>query len=183
MNNSFIILGQQRSGTHLLATLLDSHSELKLFDEYYANASNYELPVKPIEELQQNEGMIIMYNHMVARGLKAKVKNRKVINIYRFDIRAQAISHAKVAKGGTAHSKNKVKENINVPESEIKGRMETIKKRQRSINKTIPENALQVAYEDITRNTEVRATKLPKICKYLGVENKQLTTNLKKINK
>ena len=40
----FIVLGYQRSGTHMLAALLDSHPELKCYDEVYIR--KYDTPLE-----------------------------------------------------------------------------------------------------------------------------------------
>lgn len=177
--NRFIILSQQRAGTHLLATLLDSHPELSVYDEYYAKASNYILPVKPIEKLREHEGIIVMYNQLISHGLD--VDKFKIVHLTRRDKDAQARSHLKIMKGGTVHTENSVDEDITVTDDEVQSHMESIKHRESRIKNFIPDDVFEISYEDITGGGEVTQVQLPDLLAYLGVSDEVLTTNLKKI--
>ena len=60
----FFIVAQQRSGTHYLATLLDSHPDLKCFDEVKRQIDNPMLGNIKIREVKDNQGAIVMYNQL-----------------------------------------------------------------------------------------------------------------------
>lgn len=180
---SFAILAQQRSGTHLLATLLNSHPELDMFDEYYAVASNYELPVKPIEELNDGEGMILMFNHMVTKELMDDVEALdKRIYLYRENVRNQAKSHLKIDRGGTTHAKEEVDQQFNLSEHDIVSRVEDIQRNRQELRRLLPDDTFWITYEDITGGEHIESTELPGLCDYLGIESQTLNTNLQKIN-
>lgn len=110
----FVILGALRSGTHLLATLLNSHSQLKCYDECFASNPELVLDLKRMEQINNNEGFILLFNHLLGRMTEKQkqllLNEFEIIRIIRDDIDKHALSLYNLNHNDNipTHSKNKV---------------------------------------------------------------------------
>ena len=172
----FIILSYHRSGTHLLASLLNSHPDLTCHDEVLLRPNrhtlawgNMHLPYKTLTELGENEGGIVMYQHL--KGLPERsmslIRNSKVIHLVRNDVEELANSIIKVY--GRKPSSNEVRR---------------IKKtvaywRAKALQYSI-DNYFSITYEQICNNEAIEEYRNDNLLKFLGVKPVTLTTNFTK---
>ena len=194
----FIIVAHPRSGTHLLGTLLNSHPELKCYDELCIPQRPAKiLPYKKIrkpQELQDGEGFIEMYRHIIKQG--EVVEGFKIIHLTR-DLRENAISYCmlrgreKLDKSYFFRSHHFCGEEPNIKEQKIDERsieraIKTIKRRRKKAMSYIDCPVLEVNYEDLCQNKSLSSfskEKARSICKFLEVEPMELTTPLIKSRK
>lgn len=123
----FTIIGPRRSGTHLLALLLDSHPKLTMYDELFTeNKKHALLPHdKTFGELGKKEGWIYHYLEImgdfyavrspdavindlslvqVKGDYKILLQENKVIHLTRMNIRALALSFIRTQSTGLPFS-------------------------------------------------------------------------------
>lgn len=179
----FTILANRRSGSHLLATLLDSHPDLTMYDEVVNDKAVKVLPDKKFEELGENEGCIILYQQFLklAPERQKKVLNNKIIHLKR-DIEDQARSYWVMRNMNLpVHTTEKVRyPNIN---DDYKKYIAIVKQLQNTID-TMSIPALNITYEWLTNNEDTSCLPREKawtLTNYLGVPAQDLTTNLKKL--
>jgi len=177
---NFIILAHQRTGTHLLATALNSHPNI------YCTGETREAPSENMNNISA-VGRIIMYNQLY--GQFDETKKSKIIHLTR-NPRDTAMSNIAnlgdaVFPSHKAHFYKKEKPrycsidkcHIDKKTEEIGGYMVSVRKALKSINH------LEITYEELTNGKSIK--KLPKkpakkILDFLGVKYKTLTTNLVK---
>ena len=119
----FTILCPRRSGSHLLASLLDSHPAITMYDEIATVDRTYALlPHEKLgSDMDDGEGWIVHYQELYAlaaleteswddtkwtplirknmRYLLEALKTQKVIHLTRMDIRALALSYIRTHDG------------------------------------------------------------------------------------
>lgn len=196
MDSPFFIFGHQRCGSHLLADLLDSHPEITMYDEWYAKkmdpSKNQVFPLKNPHEWEAGEGFIVMYQHFLknrkaGRGNKLRKLMQKspVIHLYRDDLDAHAESCVRLKKGEVIHTKERVSRRTgHIPDSSIQKQRKLIMNYRDQVPWKKFESLYEISYERVTGgNGEVTSARLDDLCEFLGIEKKELTTDLKKVNK
>ena len=182
----FFILSHQRAGTHLLATLLNSHPDITMYDEIYSAGVNPVLPLKKNRKIEDGEGFIWMYNQIINR--RELIKGFKVIHLVR-DLRENAISYwmlqNKKKLGMVAHYTDKPNfdRTLKPTEEQIDKRIKLIKARQKLALQLVDCPILEVNYEYLTKNksvSELSKEKAKPICDFLEIEPRKLITNLVK---
>lgn len=178
----FFIVAHQRAGTHLLATLLNSHPALEMYDEPLAGKLGvFILPRKKIEELGENEGAIIMYNQLIDTGIEMqnKILSKPIIHLVR-NVRDNARSywHLRQRKR-EIHTFNKQEKPMEEPDEKSIQKLSSIILWRRGAVEALLNGTdhITVKYEDL--ESECR---LPEVCGFLGVKDILLRTRLKRAN-
>lgn len=192
----FTILAAQRSGTHLLATLLDSHPELRCYEEVLLRSLAYDERNKELGErhpllMKEHEGGIVMYNHFVAadEDTKNKIVSGKIIHLTRdMDNILRSLYGIYHKDKFNTQSFYKEEKEIFVPEppKHWKGKQKkNINEMKERAFERIPDgkNRLEVTYKWLTGGESI--TELPKekakvLCEFLGVKSHKLTTDFRK---
>lgn len=181
MSYDYIIYCRPRSGSHLLATLLNSHPDIACFGETCDEG---------LEELRNTRGKIegAIYFYHQERNLS---KERKIIHLTRKPI---DIATSEYIFNFTDRKKEDSPfrpENL-YKERKIKQSLDSnfiAKKAEQISNITIAEkekmknmsNVLEISYEEMTDNQNIEILKqniADKILDFLGVEKRQLSTKL-----
>lgn len=190
----FVILGALRSGTHLLGTLLNSHSQLTCYDECFAYNPELVLKQKPMKEIKDNEGFILLYNHLLNRmdnkRKKMLLNEFTILQMVRNDIDKHALSLYYLNKDDNIPTHSKENTNINYDEGiDISKQKQLIQRRHKQVNNYLHTNKkakLTISYEWMThggKNINVLDKDISiMICDYLKIKREKLTTELKKIN-
>lgn len=195
----FIIVANPRSGTHLLGTFLNSHPELKCYDELFTfdhPKRQLVLPykkIKNIQDIEDGEGFIVMYRQIINLG--EIVRGFKVIHLIR-DLRKNAISYyisyhrIKLGLGIEAKphyhywEKKPDMKDLKISEASIGRMARRIKGRRKIAMSHINCPVLEVSYEYLCQNKSVPSLseeKAKPICDFLGVRPMKLTTSLVKV--
>lgn len=166
----FVILAFQRSGTHMLASLLNSHPDLTCYDEVLLQPSSFTtLGRKRYSELGEREGCIIMYSHALRLSPEEmnKLKQAKIIHLARNDIKSHAQSIA--VTGGSEFTEQTFRK--------IRKRVANF----RALALSTPfEHFFTISYEEICRNKNVEEYENKELLEFLGVQPMKLTTSFKK---
>lgn len=169
-NAMFIILAHQRSGTHLLASLLNSHPDLTCYDEVLLGPGKKKpLGWKRLSKLTENEGAIVMYSHLIKTSLEDAmiVRRSKLIHLVRNDVKAHGISLFK-------------KSGIEFDEKRFRRTKRRIA-RYRAQAMSYPfEDIYTITYEEISGGKNIKEYENKELLKFLGVKPMKLTTNIKK---
>ena len=173
----FTILSYQRSGTHLLAHLLNSHPDLKCYDEIYLKnkrkrrgwQKKYLLEKKPIKELGENEGCIIMYSTLlrIPEDELKIVRNNHIIHLVRTDLEKHIDSLYRVY--GQKYNS-----------WQFRLMREYIARYRSAALSTKFKFFFPITYESICDNKEITEYENKHLMKFLGVKNLKLTTDLPK---
>ena len=172
----FIILAHQRTGTHLLATALNSHPDIVCSGEEG-------------EEIKENalvKGKIVMYNQL--HGKFEDNIGLRIIHLLR-DPRDTAISEIlndRDKEENENHDAHYYKKEplrySEIDEFYLKNKTEKIDGYMKNVSEVLlPLDYIEVRYEELTKGKEVR--QIPKkpakeILHFLGVKYKTLTTDL-----
>ena len=174
MNNMFVILAHQRSGTHLLASLLNSHPDLRCYGEVSLSHRRKTLPLgwKNLYKLGKNEGCILMYTHFLRKESKNKnfikfIKKAKIIHLTRINTKNHLKSLFKKRNAKFETKKAKV----------VQKSIESYKKR---VFKHNFKHVFNITYEEICNDNNITEYENPKLLNFLGVKPRKLTTKLDK---
>jgi hypothetical protein len=168
----FVIIAYPRSGTHLLATLLNSHPDLRCYDEILMDRETMPLGKKDIKKLNKNEGCIMMYSQFLREAYEDKefldyISKANVIHLTRqnLDEHLESLFKKRNAKANKDEAK-RVEKGIS-----FFGR----KVFENKFNKVF-----EITYEQICANKNVSEYENKELLKFLGVLPIKLTTKLKK---
>ena len=169
MDLDFAILTIPRSGSHMLASALNSHPDIKCGAEYNAPAK-IELP----DSGGKIEGCIVHWynlerNPKLLDGVKIIVLIRNPVEIAKSWQKGYAMGKS------AGHYLEPTTFNGAIPEPE-KSVIETIKDRQLKLLEYAKDReVLRLDYEKLTGNKDIREIENSKeICKFLNVKNKKL---------
>lgn len=182
----FIILTNQRSGSHLLNTILDSHPELSCYGEIELHKN------KRLEELGENEGAVYHYDQYLRlpQPKKNLIRNAKIINLVRNNLNNVARSGIILGKykeklGAKAHyHEDAVIRHPEFPKEEIDiAKNYVLEKRRKALNELWDCEMFTLSYEMLTKDETLSL--LPKeqsapLFRYLGVEPVDIKIDLKK---
>jgi len=199
MKAPFIVLAAQRSGTHLLGTLLASHPELKMYGDLCNKGGDSPLPRnKDIDKLGPGEGCILMYadvcytlqdvgflsKYLVvelkrrdedAHGksfvrMQGKIQNKMDISIHTLRGDRKPIVLPEPQEHHVAFAKQSIRDERNAAAAKLAS--------------FFPFYPFEVFYEDITEGgkdvEEVKNDITNQLLVYLGVEPRTLKTTLAK---
>ena len=188
----FVIVCHQRSGSHLLASFIDSHPQLCCLDEQGLHLYNNS-PCKDWD----SRGRIFMYQHFMWR-MDGLMRVPKFIHLTR-NTRDQAYScvrnEALLKQGIKVESRAfrfngdrpqpAVQEFI-APERAMKGRIVQIKKQRKKMKEQLQDSdVLEINYREMTDGSKSVSVmpRLPanRICRFLGVDLAELSTRMVKI--
>ena len=171
----FVVIGTPRSGTHMLASALDSHPDIRCLDfqEYL-----------PVDWLGGGEGPVVGEILHDLAGLKnITVPADKIIILVRNPSHV-FLSRKKMYAGSVAHivrdgKVERVREDFPlIPTMAIAQEVSRMKDYARE------NNLLVVSYEELCGGKDVEGINfqvVPKLCDCLGVPRKQLTTITEKL--
>jgi hypothetical protein len=169
----FVILAHQRSGTHLLASLLDSHPDLRCYGEVYlTHRHKMPLGIKNIKRLNENEGCILMYTHFI----KESGKNIEFVDF---------ISKAKIIHLTRNNIDKHIKSLFKKRNAEVEERRAALVKNlitncRRRVFKNKFKNVFPITYEEICNDKNITEYRNDKLLKFLGVKPVKLTTKFRK---
>jgi hypothetical protein len=166
----FIILASRRSGTHMLASLLNSHPDLRCYDEIFLSPKwKLKLGRKELTKLEKNEGCIVMYRHFLRLGgeLRGLITRSKVIHPMRRNLDNHALSYAR--------NNGSTKKEIEYRKREIIGFRKLVFSNQRQFP-----HLFEIYYEDICQDKDIKEYENEKLLIFLGASPGKLTTNLTK---
>jgi hypothetical protein len=186
----FVIVCHQRSGSHLLASFLDSHPSLCCLDEAGAHLYN-DTPCKDWDF----RGRIFMYNNFLKR--KELIKIPRFVHLTR-KLRATAFSCCRNSslrqQHGVLHkafllngdSKQKRVQDFEAPSKSMRTRSWQIKKQRSRVSYKLRKlDVHKIRYEEMTEDSNSVSVMPPEIadrlCEFLGVKPAPLTTKLVKI--
>lgn len=208
----FIIYGYMRSGTTMLTTMLNSHSQLKC----YAEES-----VKVLPTINNNEGINVKYPHIGSREILNYIDNYKIVHLIRTNVFHTAISNyinnnKDATKTPTAHifSKNENLHYItkqekhdkqlpmanreshkNIDTDLIYVNTQYVRDNMIHIHKQITDqinvlgnhpNVLTLTYEELTQNNKdiknLDTGICKKLCDFLGVNTEDMYPTTMKVN-
>ena len=181
----FVILTTQRSGSHLLSSLLNSHPDLTCYGEIVNNE------IKPIEEMEEGEGVIYHYNQFfnLSKARKEIVRSSKILHLIRNDmdklVRSRLVSGKYKDKLG-AKSHYRRKETIHYPEftdEEVERAKRCIlKERKNALLELWDTEMFTLSYEMLTGDKSIKKLTNKPILRFLGVAPMTLETTLTKPN-
>lgn len=171
----YIILCHQRSGSHLLCTLINSHPDIACIGE-----TNEKMP-----ELYNAKGKIVgkieMYNRV--KDI-TKYKNVKIIHLIRNPYDTARSDWINCTKKFPAHVKEKSSFEIKLNKKEIEKRAIGIEEMHNKFKNLIKNlNHIEIHYDDLSKNksvSEINESIEYKILDFLNVSYSKLSTNLKK---
>lgn len=169
----FVIIAHQRSGTHLLASLLNSHPDLRCYDEVYlTNRHKMPLGIKDIRKLKANEGCILMYTHFIRESSKNIefidfISKAKIIHLTRKDIDKHIKSLFKKRNAESEGKKAMWVKNL-------------ITNYRKMVFKNKFKNVFPITYEEICNDKNITEYRNDKLLKFLGVKPVKLTTKFRK---
>lgn len=169
----FVILAHQRSGTHMLASLLDSHPDLRCYDELAVigiNKRNLILGRKDIFKLKENEGFILMYSQFLRLAKKNPdfincIKKAKIIHLIRENLDNHIRSLTKAKSKGSRVTKEK-----------RKYFRKFITQRRNNVFRNEFENVFTISYEEICNDKNIKEYENEKLLQFLGVKPYKMTT-------
>jgi len=175
----FIILAHQRTGTHLLATALNSHPDIVCLGE-----EGEEIDIKKGASVR---GKIVMYNQL--HGKFEDNFGLRIIHLLR-DPRDTAISDilndrdkAENENHDAHYYKKEPIKYHNIEKGFLQYKTDIINRYMWEVQKALPQSipTIEVRYEELTKGKEVR--RIPKkpaerILHFLGVKYRTLTTDL-----
>ena len=168
----FVIIASRRSGTHLLASLLNSHPRLKCYDEIFLSRKwKLMFGRKELKKLEDKEGCIVMYRHFLRLSGKQRglITRSKVIHLMRKNLD----NHVK--------SYEKKSDKVNLDLRRDFRKKEIIRFRERVFNgKREFSHLFEIYYEDICGDKDIKEYKNEKLLDFLGVKPIKLTTKLVK---
>lgn len=192
----FTLLAGQRSGTHLLATLLDSHPDLRCYEEVLLRTLAYDERNAALGEkhpllMKGHEGGIVMYNHFVAadEDTKDRIVENKIIHLTRnldnMVYSLYGINHKDKFNVKSFYKKEKEIFVPKPPERWVENKKEDIRTMRRKAFKRIPDdkNVFTISYEKLTGNESIEGISKEKatpVCEFLGVKPYKLTTEFRK---
>ena len=164
----FIILSFYRAGTHLLGSLLDSHPELTCYGEIFARKRNVVFGKKNFDELEDNDGFILMYTHYLKHTDKrARFREQKVIHLTRENLVNQAESM--------------LERQERLPTDElVEKAIQGINSCQSRVLRDKFENMYEITYEQICSDKQVNEYRNDELLEFLGVKPMKLTTDFVK---
>ena len=164
----FIILSFYRTGTHLLGSLLSSHPEITCYGEIFARKNNVLFGKKDFDELEDNDGFILMYTHYLKYADKrARFREQKVIHLTRENLTNQAKS---MLERQERLSTDRL----------IKKQVRSIKNYKRVVFRDKFTNMYEITYEQICGDRSVSEYRNDNLLKFLGVRPMKLTTGFVK---
>lgn len=168
----FVILAHRRSGTHMLASLLNSHPELRCYDEVLLSRKwHLRLGRKNIVELKEKEGCIVMYRHFLLRAdskIQNLICNSHVIHLMRKNLDNHALS--------LANMKPHPREDLNYRKEQIV----RVRNKIFANRKFRFPNLFKIYYEDICGDKDIKSYDNPDLLEFLGVKSQTLTTTFTK---
>jgi hypothetical protein len=171
----FVILAHQRSGTHLLASLLDSHPDLRCYDEVVctrwkqmADSKPY-LGKKEIHRLREKEGCILMYMQFIRierrrPDLIGFIKKAKIIHLVRESVNNHLMSLCK-------------QRNEEPTPIKLKEHRRMILECRKIVFKHGLKRVFNISYEEICNDKNVSEYENEKLLKFLGVKPYKMTTD------
>lgn len=173
----FVIFTPGRAGSHLLASLLNSHPDIACEGEF----GRPDTLIDPADLSGSVRGCILSF---AQRNILIKWNPGKVI----YMTRSPVLGAESYAKNVVRYKARKAGEEYD-PEPHITGneRLSTIRKLKsfhkvsRKILKVF--NHLEVSYEELTDNVNISvmpSVMSDRVCDFLGVQRKELTTELVK---
>jgi hypothetical protein len=181
------IVSMQRAGTHLLASLLDSHPSLKSYGEV--------LHIKePLFQwnLGEYEGIVAMYSQVIRSNAYDLIRDAKIIHLTR-NLDDNAYSWALLVRRAPmglkywplSHEVQRVKV-PSIPLSEIEQRRKEILAYRKEVMSGLKDSDIfEITYEYICGgNKEIAGLSKEKaspILEFLEVEPVELTTGLRKV--
>lgn len=177
----FFIVAHQRSGTHYLASLLNSHPDLTCYDEIrrVPVATMYE--IKQIDELGDNEGAIVMYNQLPPPPKDRIMEESKILHLTR-DLedtaRSCIVLRIRGDYGLPAHTKKEIElPEIGITDELVEKMKEAVLERRSWMSRYKFKNVFEVEYEKLAEPAHQQ-----EMLKFLEVDNYPLTTDLVKTN-
>jgi len=155
----FVILTSQRAGSHLLASLLNSHPDLRCYDEIFLlpKTRPTKLGRKEFNKLKWNEGFILHYSqYMNLSDERKKIIKSRVIHLTR-----NKVNQAKSMKRNIKRAKRLIDYRWYVFRDKF-------------------ENIYNITYEEICNNKNISEYSNDKLLKFLGVKPHTMKTNFKK---
>lgn len=171
----FVILSHPRSGTHLLASLLNSHPDLTCYDEVMKlrkiDFPNH-LGKKNIFELENNEGCILMYKQFLRSTIKIDgfarhILRAKIIHLTRNNLDDHI-------KSLCSYNNSKVNSYL------YKKHKTHIYRHRASSFKYNFRRLFNISYEEICKNKHISEYENNDLLKFLEVKPFVLTTKYKK---
>lgn len=179
-NDDYMILSTQRSGTHLLATLLNSHPKIACYGE------NREKLPELLKSEGKIRGRIVMYNRFKGYRSRNDINKIKIIHLIRnpFDVaRSRWVNSQKKFPG---HVREKRDYSIELNYKKIY-EMEKVIREEQNRHRTIIKNTdyIEIKYEDISGGrdvVEVDNAATRKILDFLGADRRKLIATIRKPN-
>lgn len=167
----FAIVAHQRTGTHLLASLLNSHPELRCYDEIFLEPASRPVLLgrKKLERLEENEGFILMYTQYLKYRNRLKVlQDKKIIHLTRENIEE--------------HTKSLNRKNVTNPAGKTPEQIgELIKKSKTAVfDHAGFTNVFEITYEQICKNNNISEYRNDDLCNFLNIEPVVFTTEFRK---
>lgn len=175
MKLDYIILCHQRSGSHLLCTLLNSHPDIACLGE-----SSEKMPELTLSE-GKVVGKIIMYNRA---GRIKRFTGVKIIHLIRDPLTTARSHWVNCTRKFLPHTKQDVTYQIELDSKEIEKRARGIDRVQKQFrNKIQGLPHIEISYEAMTGGksvSEINESLERYILSFLGVPYHKLYTELKK---
>jgi hypothetical protein len=178
----FFIIAHQRAGTHYLATLLNSHPDLKCHEEIKPGTTGYMLEVKRPRDLDNGEGAIVMYGQIPPQPEAKIIENGKVLHLKRnMDdlVRSVLVLQRRQYFNLPAHTEKEMEmPTVLITKEMITAERKRVEERMKWFDDFLDcKDVMEVEYEKLGDDKYH-----DKILKFLGVKKKKLTSKLKRTN-
>jgi len=172
---NYIILCSQRSGSHFLATLLNSHPDIACYGE------SGEKMTELVNATGRVKGYILMYNRVKDFSL---LDNIKIIHLVRNSYDTARSRWVNSQKKFPSHLTEDVEFSVKIHVREViklANEIEKLHNKFRELIKNKPH--IEVSYDDLTGGRSKNTISKPNtklLLDFLGVEYSKLSTELKK---